>query len=510
MNLFTLLAHLPHEQLRRLATGFGITASSPSKRTLLDSLTLKYRDSHFLSVLLDELPPPGRVLLRRLVFFSEPGEESFPLPDASPDTGPSSEAPENPMVPLLESGLLFLDQTGPEKRLLFPSEIRRVLRPLFCSPFTSLRPCEERSPEAVTPRVPALEAVFHWLSLLSRRKVRQTQRGTIPRRVLEKWLERHGQESADKDFFPFVRDYTLARERVLLHHGTHRLAPGAGEWFSQDESLLRNDLWNFFRGTVLATEPGIQEVLIALHAAEEWVRQHQKLPVFYVDDLFQALTANARSDSEPSSPDRVLQWLRWLEFVGIIQLGIRQTPPAFTLTRAAAGILFDLDLPGGGAASAPCILQPNFDWLIPPAVGYANLWKLEQVAEFRRRDVFTEYHISRRSVMSAMRRGWSRAEVFAFLEELTGGNLPGNVRFTLDEWCACYGRIQLRRTVLVECAAADLAEELEHVPEVQSLLGPRIADRYFAVPETKARDLVRLLRGHGYEPSPAPQVTGDK
>ncbi|MFB3787351.1 MAG: helicase-associated domain-containing protein [bacterium] len=510
MNLFTLLAHLPHDQLRRLANEFGITAASPSKRTLLDSLTLKYRDPHFLSNRLDELPSRSRILLRRLVFFSEPGGESFPFPDASPNAGPSGDSPVNPITPLLESGLLFLDQTGPEKRVLFPLEIRRGLRPLFCSPFAALRPRAERSPESVSPRVPALEAVFHWLSLLSRRKARITLKGAIPRRFLEKWLERHGQEAGAEDFFPFVLDFTRACGLLLSRHGTYLLAPGADAWFSQDERQLWNDLWNYFRGSILVSEPEIQGVLIALYAAEDWVRQQQKLPMFLVDDLFQALASNSRPDSEYPSLNRVIRWLRWLEFVGIVQLGRRQTPPTFTLTRAAARLLFDLDLPGGETIPAPCILQPNFDLLIPPGVGYGTLWKLEQTAEFRRRDVFTEYHLSRRSVMSAMRRGWSRAEVLGFLEELTGSALPGNVRYTLEEWCARYGQIQLRRTVLVECAAADLAEELEHVPEVQSLLGPRIAERFFAVPESRARNLIRLLRGRGYEPSPVPQAAGKK
>ena len=38
-----------------------------------------------------------------------------------------------------------------------------------------------------------------------------------------------------------------------------------------------------------------------------------------------------------------------------------------------------------------CILQPTFQILVPPTVGYDRLWRLDQIAEFRRRDIFAEY-----------------------------------------------------------------------------------------------------------------------
>lgn len=503
MNLFTILAHLPHEQLRRLAHEFGITAASPSKRTLLDALTLKYRDPCFLSNLMNELPSPSRGLLRFLVFFSEAQSEIFLFPDTLPSVEPSGKLLADHLTPLLESGLLFLDQTGPERQVLFPAEVRRALRPLFSAPFGSLRPCEERSVDSVPPRIPALEGIFHWLSLLRRRKIRLTRKGAVPRTILDQWLERQGYPAGREEHFEFVLNYGLSRGLILSAHGIYRLSPSAEEWFARGESQMHRDVWEYFRGTMLPLETGIQTVLTALYAAEDWVRRHQTLPVFLVEDLVQALGAQARPGGEAPSRERITTWLRWLEFLGLVHLGNRQTAPALTLTRTAARILFEVELPSPAAASSPCILQPNFDLLVPPLAGYRILWQLEQMAEFRRRDVLTEYHLSRRSVLSAMRRGWSRAEVLDFLEELTGGGLPGNVRYTLGEWCGHYGRIRLRRTVLVECAGADLAEELEHVPDVKSILGERIADRFFAVPETRARELIRLLRERGYEPSPA-------
>jgi len=126
---------------------------------------------------------------------------------------------------------------------------------------------------------------------------------------------------------------------------------------------------------------------------------------------------------------------------------------------------------------------------------------LDQIAECQQQDVFSEFRLTQQSILNAMRRGWTKDAIFRLLSEYTHERIPENVRISLEEWTGKYGQIHLRRTVLVECISEELADELEHVPEVQQMLPNRVSPRHFAVDAGDARKLIKLLQERGYEPS---------
>lgn len=494
MSLFNILVDLPHERLRGLANEFGVSSSSPSKRTILSELTSRYRDEKFIETLVEALPQETQGFLRALVFFT-PEKESIAIPDSLSRGWNNSLSLEERLLPLFDVGFLFRDPSGEIDAVIFPEEIRGTLQSMFLSPYRALQPLNEYELEAMAPRSPVLEALFHLLSVLLHHPAIQTQKGTIHRKTIERWLVRWGGDDPQDRFFSFIFAFCENHNLVTLHKDHYRPTAVVAQWLMREEKVLRNEIWSYFLKTWIWPNPDRQKIYPIFCSVKNWVQSESKSPVFSLSDFFSGLGVD-------ESGGRFLDEMRRLQFLGLIRLHGSETPTDFHLTRDGIEILCRREVSAFEPAPVDfCVLQPNFDLLVPPVVGYSALWKLEQLAEFKRRDVFTEYHISQNSILFGMRRGWTGEEVLAFFREQTGGRFSGNVEYSLDEWVRKYGQIKLRRIVLVECAVPDLAEEIAHVPELNGLLEQRISDRCYAVAEANARSVLRILREKGYEPA---------
>ncbi|MBZ0255475.1 helicase-associated domain-containing protein, partial [bacterium] len=216
-------------------------------------------------------------------------------------------------------------------------------------------------------------------------------------------------------------------------------------------------------------------------------------------------------ESSAIAPETLIARLRLLEASGLIALDDLAHPQTAGLTSWGRQLL-SLRLPSEETkpeeGPSPVLIQPNFDVLTPPDFGYSALWRMEQIAVFRRRDVMTEFHLSQKRLLQAMRNGWTAKSVLLFLNESTAGRIPDLVQFSLQEWCAKYGRVRFEKVVLVECDDANLAEEISHLPDAGAALSRRVSPTHFAVPVSLAKALFQRLREKGYEPS-SKQTTSD-
>lgn len=503
MSLFNILADLPHERLRSLANEFGISSASPSKRTILNDLAAQYRSEDFISQIVHDLPPTTQGLLRGLVYYT-PKKETITIPPALRLAWCDLMSLEEQILPLLDMGLLFPNPAGESGSVIFPEEIRSTLEALFSSPFRRLQPQGEYELESMAVRCPALEAIFHLLCVLLRHPAVQTQRGTIHRKTIERWAARLGDAGTRESFFPFVFSFCDRRDFFIVQKKHFRSSPLAAQWFLNNEKVLRNEIWSHYLQTRILPNRHKQNFLPIFEAIHSPIRSDSMTPVFTLSDMYSLV-------EEDMDNEQFVEEMRWLAFLGLLRFNDWQMPTSFHLTRDGIEILCHCDVPKCEPMPSDfCVLQPNFDLLVPPAVGYSMLWKLEQLAEFKRRDVFTEYHLSKDSILFGMRRGWMREEVLSFFSELTGGKLSENVKYCLEEWCRKYGQITLRRIVLVECATPDLAEEITHVPELRGMLEQRLSEHCYAVSETNARAVLRILRERGYEPSAAKRLTDEE
>ncbi len=512
MNLFHLLSNLPHEQLQRLAEEFGVSLLTPSKRNILREITVRYRDHRFLGRLLEELPPSCGGFLRALIFFTPESDSEISVPDTVQSSWCMYVPMQEHIDMLCARGLLFRDARD-EERFILPLELRRQLRSLFlsqCQPLTVLKRVEEGE---IHPRERYLESIYHLLSLLRRIRARMTQKGTIHKKVYERWEERLGGMEANEEAFDFAFEFCSARG-LLQQSRHHRYATAkfAGEWFAKSPFEMRKELWEFLVHQKILSDADFQKLMVILYSMEERVREASSYPVFSLYELEQEFRRQGRAEDalHPTTYATLQRKLETLEAIGLVFFDTYEEEPVFGFTPRGAHLFFDSSYEEGEAVHAGCILQPSFQILVPPHVGYGLLWKLDYIAEFKQRDVMTEFVITQKSVVEALRSGFSREEILPFLESVCEGEIPENVRYSVGEWCGKYGQITFSRTVLMECVSEELANEILHIPEVKEMVRERLSGRHFTLAESHARELLKRLQEYGYEPSSSHKLIEDE
>ncbi len=503
MNLYQMLTHIPHDRLQRIAEAFGSGAYSPSKRNLLQSISGRYRDAEFITGLVNDLPYECRGLLRGLAFFGPKNQEGFELPD---DLGAAwrGEEPVRDMVDeLAGNGLIFHNDFHLNGRVVMPYELREILHSAFLGQFKPLAPKQVESGSLLSSRHVTVEAVYHLLCVLLHVRAKQTQKGSFHKRIFERWVERFGNGQATQQRFEFAQ--ALAQHLRLIDANTDvfELTDLAPAWFSKAEASRRRDVWRFVLNKHIAPSRGFQRLLILLASVGSDAGPGA---LFAIQDVLNELELNAWSEeSDAVTHDSLVARLQKLESAGIVSLDDLASPQLAGLTPWGREMI---SLPSPETegkepkpGSTPILIQPNFDVLAPPEFGYDALWKMEQLAIFRRRDVMTEFHLTPKSLLRAMRRGWTTESIHEFLDEGAGGRIPDLVQFSIQEWCAKYGRVRFEKVVLVECNDADLAEEITHLPGANGALQRRVSPTHFAVPVSQAKALFQQLREKGYEPS---------
>ena len=150
-----------------------------------------------------------------------------------------------------------------------------------------------------------------------------------------------------------------------------------------------------------------------------------------------------------------------LQWLGLVEIGLdsERQPVAFRLTAEGAvalGLAAEV-APAAGETTRALVVQPNFEMVfLPEVAGFAAAIALDRFADRVSMDRAIIYRLSRESVLRGLREGLPREEVLATLERLSGGPLPQNVRYSLEEWVARFGSIRLHRKVMV-LAAEDAA-----------------------------------------------------
>ncbi len=504
MNLQTLFSHLPHETLQQLAGEFGITTYSPSKRNLIIDITARYRDFDFIAELVDELSEESRGLLFSLVLFTNGNSETIEIPSQLNKAWCSRVPMETLLSEVLNKGLLFRNQFGDESGLLLPADIRRTLLDVFKNRSQTAVPSDSSTPLLQTHEV-GIESIFHLLSILNHTRGKRTQHGTLHRKIFELWKQRFSLYSPEERFFElsfdFACQYGLIESDRELFRPTHK----AMEWFQRSQQDRHRDLWNYILHHHLLSDSCFQLLIMQLWSIHDEAEHAHTPRTYRIDSILDTFSSPQVSypvrDLQPK--ERMNHYLFLLQFAGIVDCDSLLSPTVFSISPPGKYLLFHENgvSKGEQASGEVCTLQGNFEILIPPSADYSILWKLDQLAEFRHRDIMTKYCFTRQSITHAMRLGWTTDQVFSFIESLTDNRIPEIVRFSLEEWCNRYGLITIRRTTVIECATRELADEISHIPDIQDLYEERISERHFLVSETHAKKMFRLLQTHGYEPA---------
>ncbi len=274
--------------------------------------------------------------------------------------------------------------------------------------------------------------------------------------------------------------------------------PRAARWLTRSREARAQELFAAFRATTRAN-------------TELW--RAYRLPGFRLDapthllaPLLEILTRTPRDEMicvhalwqkipfttfEETPADILRGILRYLEWFGVIQW---RGDATFHLTDFGAQLL------GGCAAPRaperrmqPLILSHchgEFFVTASPSADWQTLYELCEFADLETAAPERRYRLDRARILRALQRGAPREHIQNFLEHATREPLPAALVRALDTWTQDYGRLTLRREIILE-AQSDEITRLAARKSFRACLARKLSPRAVAV---RVESVPRLLR----------------
>ncbi|GLV58696.1 hypothetical protein KDH_55260 [Dictyobacter sp. S3.2.2.5] len=164
-----------------------------------------------------------------------------------------------------------------------------------------------------------------------------------------------------------------------------------------------------------------------------------------------------------------------LQWMGLVHFAPETLAPSFVFSTSAVAIMRDVPLPSMELAASRLIVQPNFDVVVRAPVSEGLLVRLDRFAERVSLEHIAQYHLSKNSVMRAVQHGERVETILAVLEPASDGQIPQNVRYSLEEWERQVRRIEIwPRATLIEVEDSALLDRFFADPERRALLQRRL------------------------------------
>lgn len=192
--------------------------------------------------------------------------------------------------------------------------------------------------------------------------------------------------------------------------------------------------------------------------------------------------------------------LHWLGLVALDDNRIGGVPTTFRLTAWGAWLLGFSPHAPAEPPPKPIVIQANFEVAVPYEADLLHVLQLERFAELVQRDRMSLYRLSKDSIRRSLEGGAKIADIIAFLEEASAQPLPQNVAYSLREWGAKYGEIEVRRAALLTVADAVRLQELRSNKRVGLHVRDELSPQAVTVDEGEVAGLVERLRKAGYLP----------
>jgi len=452
--------------------------------------------------------------------------------------------PAGPAERLWFLGLIFRGFEPSEEGLVEVVYIPEDVIPLLPVP-----PAEEPPfPVETVPEPPAtkparpylLEALFLYLVYLQREEVPFTE-GELPQQhreaILGLWQEREVLPLPWEDHF-FSCVHHLANGMELLHIEGGLLKPHpptarrwlkapswerlAQVWQSWLENTDWNELWElptiYCEDTGWRNDPRLARRRIASFLARcpqgQWISISSFIQaVKEVEPDFQRPNGDYHSwyIREPGTDHYLMGFEHWdeiegaliaflisgpLYWMGTLSLGYEgeEKPVSFRLSSLGEALLGLVPAPLP-EPEQPITVQRDFTILVPRE---ASLYDRFQVERFATWTGTTERHynyiITKSSLAGALQRGIKVDMILAFLKRATGEKVPSNVAQALRRWGKRYGRLRLRRLVVIEAPDEATMQHLQESPQLSPYIRELLTSKTAIVAE---EDLPRLLKALG-------------
>ena len=165
-----------------------------------------------------------------------------------------------------------------------------------------------------------------------------------------------------------------------------------------------------------------------------------------------------------------------LYWQGIVELDHEDHPGRFRLLPGVAAILSPETPVHEEIPAGRLIVQPNFELVALAPVSEVLLISLDRFADRVSLEHIAQYRLTKASVTRAIQAGLHAETIQEQLERAAGGEIPQNVRYSLQEWERQARRVEMwQGATLVEVDNSDLLDALFADEETRALFGRRLS-----------------------------------
>lgn len=256
---------------------------------------------------------------------------------------------------------------------------------------------------------------------------------------------------------------------------------GLQSWLNQSISAADARLHELALTRFSSAEPGLHLAASAVQSlpAFQWYREEQLVPIC-------------------GDRKKVDEWLRLLQSFGWLEKGSYRQAAVFR-KKCDLSKVSESEIGESGLF----FVQPDGEIIVPPDVGLAERWLLEQIAERVTIDALFVYRLTRQACEEACNAGYTLQSVTEFLERGSGEQLPQPVASALRDWFEQLGKVRFAQVTLLRSESAEVAERLRQNPDIAAFLSEQVGDKDFVVESSAMKQLSAALLKMGYPPAEA-------
>lgn len=507
MKYLEYISQLQIEDLRNIVETNNLKCNIYSQAALIKQILTHFTDRKFLRDLLTKLKLIEKTALAFILFSSdEVGVDSRRCDSWITVLLKGRTSVEEIIESLRRRGVVFNYKLDHYRQVYFvPDDLKVLLLDLLIEGVADRLEGLKRKPPLVTDDGFALEQdIFTFLAHVKRGDIRLTQAGTIFKLRQKKILADFVRKSdipQPAGYYPypprfafiitFCTDYELIRIDSSVIAATGKVI----NWLKLNPTERMRHLYHYYLATfdhsewdflILAIIPRIE--------GRGWIT------IKSLDKGIASFWGESFYDSVPDIRNTFL--LEFLVFLGIIALGgpVAGDYTALRVTDLGRAILKGEKQGFVVPVESSCVLQPNYEILVPRNIDPLIRWELEEIAIARKTDQMMIYQITRDSIRQAFKKGKTEKDILSFLRQHTKQELPQNVEYSIRDWAREYGRIYFMEAFLLRCDSESLAMELKWSTKLSPFIRGELTSKDLIISDRNQQELVDLLEKEGYMP----------
>ncbi|MCP4400225.1 MAG: hypothetical protein GY801_23325 [bacterium] len=522
------LSQIQIELAQTIALENNLQCNLYSKARLIEALTQKFRDRHFLKNLFNKLSDMQTAGVMMTLFFKE--EDGISVERYHDELRrifhDQALRPDDVMHSLLKRGIIYISTIDGRKggggevvenrnTYSIPIDLADALLEIIGQDLLERLDFYESQPRSNRfDGLAIIRDIFTFLAFLKRDNVKLTQEFVIFKRtqlrILDSFeLPERPLEDSDKEreegFYPqrfdFIYRFCETKGLTEIDGNYLRITDAVEKWLEQADFFKMKEIFQFWQDHFMTSPAEAQLILrlLLLVPRGKWLTSKS------VDRVFDVLMPEHKWFKQ-SSKVRDENFLKILLYIGGIEESFHYDAPedAFGIRISPLGIAIlvnDISLFPKQVGKRFSV-RTNFEVVASKNLDPSIRWELGKIADLVRINDEVVYKLSRQSIYHTLQEGKSIDDIMGFLENHAEEDLPANVKETLIEWTSTYGRISFVDALMLRCDSESLANEMLESKKLSKFLVKQIAPTYFVIQRKDHAKLVEMLEEEDYMPKP--------